>query len=296
MVLPLVLQEYFQKTFGSSPDVRSRKPLSGGMVNRVEMWELDGPPGALVLKTSPETERLALEEKQLRFLKQQGLPVPEVYGFEVQKGMAFLFLQKLPGISLNRLSAEKKVEAEKTLAEHLRKLHSHRRKTYGRVEEERKYSSWAAWYLARCAEEESGVRKSLPPGDFARLKRLLEKVTDAFAPAEEPRLVHGDLWATNILVQPAPDGVFITGFLDPKAEWTDVGFETAYLEIFHTVGQAFFKAYGGNPAEGPNGLVRRALYFLHTLLVHIDRFQEPVYVKGALEVMRDLENLLKIEP
>lgn len=301
MDLPKPIQEALARRFGKAPRIRARRPLSGGMVNKVEELLLDGPPGSLVVKISPEADRLEREGRQLDFLKAESrLPIPETYGFLREGGKAFLFLQKLPGEPLGGLRGAVRAAAERSLASWIVELHRIEGESYGRAGEEESYDSWADWYRARCAEEMDGVRRRLDRDTLWRLETVLRGLDDRLAPEGPPRLVHGDLWATNILVQKQPTeatsggtGAVVSGLLDPKAEFTDPDFEIAYLEVFHTVGPDFHETYRRAFPEGGTWPARRVLYFLHTMLVHVDRFGDPGYVRAASELVLEAERIVK---
>ena len=77
-----------------------------------------------------------------------------------------------------------------------------------------------------------------------------------------PRLLHGDLWVTNLLV--APDGE-VTGVIDfDRACWGDVEWDLAIAEYCGVTGPAFWEGYGRRVEThaGP-AAVRRLFYLLY---------------------------------
>src|SRR6185503_19429352 len=66
-----------------------------------------------------------------------------------------------------------------------------------------------------------------------------------------PRLVHWDIWATNILAKPDEHGKWwITGVLDPNCKYAHAEAEIAYMDLFHTITPPS-SAPTSNPANSP---------------------------------------------
>ena len=71
----------------------------------------------------------------------------------------------------------------------------------------------------------------------ARLDRLIGH-------DDPPRLVHWDVWSTNLLTYCDEAGNWrVCALLDPNCKYAHAEAELAYLELFHTVTPAFLKAY-----------------------------------------------------
>ena len=76
-----------------------------------------------------------------------------------------------------------------------------------------------------------------------RFRELLDDERQRFDSVTAPRLVHGDLWLRNVLVEQGPDGWRITALLDakraffgdPAAEW---------IFGFLDIPRAFWDGYG----------------------------------------------------
>jgi fructosamine-3-kinase len=71
-----------------------------------------------------------------------------------------------------------------------------------------------------------------------------EKLDRLLAHGDQPRLVHWDIWNTNILAQTNGDGKYhIAALLDPNCKFAHAEAEIAYMELFHTITPPFMKAY-----------------------------------------------------
>ena len=104
---------------------------------------------------------------------------------------------------------------------------------------------------------------------FERVARLADRVGDHLDEPSRPSLLHGDLWAGNVLSQ----GDRITGFLDPAVSYGHPEIELAFTTLFSSFGQAFFDRYDELRPIAPGfDEERRHLYNLYPLLVHARLF------------------------
>jgi fructosamine-3-kinase len=84
-----------------------------------------------------------------------------------------------------------------------------------------------------------------------------------------PSAIHGDLWGGNIL----SSGHRISGLIDPALYYADAEIELAFMTLFGSVGDRFFRSYGERSALRPGFFeARRDLYNLYPLLVHVRLF------------------------
>jgi aminoglycoside phosphotransferase (APT) family kinase protein len=91
---------------------------------------------------------------------------------------------------------------------------------------------------------------------------LLDEHLDVFAACDTPRLCHGDLWVTNLLVE--PDGA-VTGVIDwDRACWGDLEWDLAIAEYCGVTRPTFWEGYGRRVEThaGPAG-IRRLFYLLY---------------------------------
>jgi fructosamine-3-kinase len=106
-----------------------------------------------------------------------------------------------------------------------------------------------------------------------RIEKLSTRLTDWLIEPDQPALIHGDIWTTNVLTH----NDRVTGFIDPAIYYGHAEIELAYTTLFGTFGQtfgsAFFERYNeSRPIEPGFFETRRHIYNLYPLLVHVRLF------------------------
>lgn len=259
--------------------------LHGGMIHSVLELEFGLPPHRAVLKVSgDEANPFEREARHLDYLRSHSrLPVPQVYlckarGELVEPG--FLLLERLPGVNLGqaRMAADERRRFDHELADVLLELHSHERETFGDPEGRECCDRWLDWFGPRIRENFQDAAPRLPARARELIPPLLERMPAWFAAEGRPTLVHGDIWATNVIVERRADGWHLSGLVDPGALYADVEYELAYLEVFGTVTSAFFERYASVRPLRDGYAVRRLYYWLNTLLLHVWLFGDEGYV------------------
>lgn len=94
-----------------------------------------------------------------------------------------------------------------------------------------------------------------------------------------PSLLHGDLWAGNVISGPAGQPVLI----DPAVYYGEREAELAFTELFGGFSRRFYQAYHNAWPINPGYPERRDLYNLYHLLNHLNLFG-PMYA-GAVKTV-----------
>jgi fructosamine-3-kinase len=119
--------------------------------------------------------------------------------------------------------------------------------------------------------------------DNRRFQRLLSRLEELLAPAadEAPSLLHGDLWSGNVHMMEGGQPAVV----DPSAYHGHREVDLAMAELFGGFGSGFRESYEESwPLAAGYAPVRRAVYQLYYLLVHVNLFG-PSYLgrtRGAL--------------
>lgn len=229
----------------------------------------------VVVKTDGvgDPDALAIEGRTLRHLAEVGgLRTPAIYVAE--PGLVVMeFMDNDSG-----LSAVGEIEA----ADQVAILHSHTAAQYGFAYDTRigplqqpnpEGGDWCAFFrdhrlmlMARAAYREGVLAQRL----LGKIETLAERLDTLIGEAGPPVLIHGDLWGGNVLGRRG----HLSGFIDPAVYHADAEIELAFSTLFHTFGQPFFDRYREHHAIRPGFFeVRRDLYNLYPLLVHVRLFQ-----------------------
>jgi len=258
--------------------VRQVRALSGGCVGEVYLVELaDGE--QVVAKVDARAQpRLETEGYMLDYLARHGLPVPRVR--HADPGL--LLLEFVPGASGFN------ARAETHAAELLAALHAHtaprhgleRATLIGALDQPNPWTgSWVEFFrehrLLHMTEE--ALREGVMPRPlYDRLRAFAADLERFLEEPEQPCLLHGDVWTTNVLA----DGNRISGFLDPAVYYGHPEIELAFITLFNTFGKAFFTRYDALRGIRPGFFEkRRDIYNFYPLLVHARMFG-PSYLSG----------------
>ncbi|MCY3946562.1 MAG: fructosamine kinase family protein [Anaerolineaceae bacterium] len=247
------------------------EPLTGGMIAAVYKVTLaDG--RDVVVKAGDADSRLDIEGDMLRHLAQfSELPLPPLFHSEPD----LLVLGFVEG------NSDLDERAQEHAAELLATLHSVTWTHFGHTQDtligplhqpNPPSSSWVDFfreqrllYMAHEALRAEAIDSSL----CARIETLAGHLERWLDEARQPALVHGDVWATNLL---ASEGR-ITAFLDPAIYYAHEEIELAYTTLFgsrgRTFGNSFFRGYQELRPIAPGFFEeRRHIYNLYPLLVH----------------------------
>jgi fructosamine-3-kinase len=275
--------------------------LSGGMVNSVMLADLDscadGQPSELVLKLSKDARAFSGEAAGLRWLaRNTEFPVPKVFAVtgDAEAPFGMLALSRLAGVNLGqaRASGGDFTTVEREMAEAVAALHAHTREEFGPALGEERYGTWVEDFGPRfrdtLGKEECQTR--LDKVTVARCERIADAVPRLLDRPTPARLVHGDIWATNVIVHCDEAGEWrLSGFVDTSGRFADPEYELAYLLVFHTAGPAFFERYQDFFEIDPGFPFRRLVYNLHTMLIHVWFFGDAHYRASARDLAERVE-------
>ncbi len=282
--------------------VTAVRKLYGGSINRVLEWVLDRSPGTVVAKVNDRgsaghfrSERGALDY----FRSHTALPVPTPLACIVddkQFDGAVLVMSKVPGTTLEsaKLTPKGRQYFEAQLAEHIAQLHRHTGERFGPAGADpidEFYDTWLDLYRPIVEREAHGARGMLGSGARDVVDHVAKHLDHWVRREVKPALIHGDLWANNILLDDGhPDRPKINAYIDGHASFADPEYELAYLRLFRTAGPTFFQVYQQTHRIDA-GFERRArVYWLVTMLQHCRLFGGQ-YVSRCEQVVRELRKM-----
>lgn len=298
---------------GSSVHVLNSRPLAGGWINDVLEIEIDQSPFLAVAKlpkrndastdVAPVTDEplphfsFSEEAAALTFLRSQtNLRVPEVYFVpDAPPAESFLVLERLPGKTLEfvEASAGDRRSVEEQIADALIDLHAHTSEYFGFFGQ-KPAPRWIDVFEPLLRTNIDKALRHVTPRTRDLMPALLDAMPSTIECGCRPALVHGDVWAGNILVEGAGDGLKVSGWLDPWLLFADVEYELAYVSVFGTGGDAFFERYHASSPRRPGYETRRLYYWLNTMLVHAWVFGYPRYIERAEELAVELAAALDL--
>jgi fructosamine-3-kinase len=222
-----------------------------------EVWRASLADGRdVVVKGNPYPAEI--EAEGLRALGAAGAPVPEVYAAEGDV-LVMAYVSGPP--------------AWEELGRALASTHRVTSTRYGwrrdnRIGPLEQRNAWHdAWpaFFAACRIRPYLDAEALPPDVRRRLERALDGPLFDLLPARPPAsLVHGDLWAGNVV-----GGRWL---IDPAVAYADREYELAFMALFDGLPDALWAAYEGTWPLDDGWAERRPALQLPHLLVHVRIF------------------------
>jgi fructosamine-3-kinase len=218
-----------------------------------------------------------------------GFPVSRPLFQGVSDSLPFLILERVPGRNLAdaapTLTAVERISVERGMGEAVAKLHLHTHPQFGSLRHEETWGDWAGCFHEQLRENVEDVEKLglLSAKAMVGARRVVDDLPRLLDAPGDPVLVHGDLWATNVMV----DNGRLSGFLDPTGHFYHREFDLAYLQLWQTVGPAFFDAYHEVHPRLEGYERRKVVYWLNTLLLHVWLFKTEGYVRRTERFLAD---------
>ena len=300
-----VLRQIVHDWAGSSAELAEVRPLEGGSVSTTLELETRDRQRAVLKITPHRVDRSYGDEAcQLNLLRELGVPAPQVYTWvtgTLDHPFSYLLEEFVEGQDLaavkGRCTPDEFDALQEELAEVVLRMHSNTSDHYMKVSmsDPKRFDAWPTCYREIYDPIWHEVEKSgvLP----ARSKKLVGKVHERLSSLlihdDMPRLTHGDLWSTNLLLRQDPAGKWrLAALLDPNCRYAHCEAELAYLELFHTVTPAFLRTYQHDRRLPPDyHRVRKPVYHLYEMLNHLCSFG-PEYLKPTLAAIERVAPLI----
>lgn len=289
------LREIVREWAGTSAELDQVTPLAGGSINTTLCLHTRDNQRAVLKITPHRVDRAYADEAhQLALLREVGVPTPSVYVLKIgtlESPFSYLLMEFVEGVDLGEArslcSAEEFDRVQAHLAELVLLMHERRSTHYMRVTpaESKAYEQWHDCYRDAYHSIWQDVDKSgvLPVKPRRLMAKIHERLDRLISNADCPRLVHWDLWATNILASRDGAGRWnVAALLDPNCKYGHSEAEIAYLELFHTVTPTFLKSYQQvHKLAADYHRIHKPVYQLYSLLDHLHLFGQE-YLKAVL--------------
>ena len=291
---------------GTATELMEFIPLHGGQINTTLELHLNDD-RKVVIKVSPHRVDKSYEREayQLALLKSCGVPVPEVLCWKIgslDDPFSYVLLEFIEGVDLGeakrQCTPDEFDSLQCELAEIVSAMHDHTNEKYMRVMADgATFDTWPAFYhsvydaIWHAAEKD----KHLPKATKKHIGKIHERLERFLAHGDQPRLVHWDIWNTNIMAAPPLNGDgkwHIKSLLDPNCKFAHAEAEIAYMELFHTCTPAFLRAYQNHhKLSGDYQKFRKPIYQLYPMINHLNLFGES-YLKPLTMAVEKTSHLV----
>lgn len=274
------------EALGCDPAALEFKPTPTGKYST--SYFVDGWARPLVIRIAPPDIReqnlfyefrMMRQEPEIHALVREGTstPAPEILAHAENHpalGRDFILMERLPGkpISGQPLTRDSLNAVLRRLGRCLKEVHSITRPEYGYagahspMEPQRDWRSAFAVMWNKLLDDIQGCG-GYSAEETGRLRRLLDRHLEAFDRPVASSLLHMDVWAENILCDPAGN---LTGLLDwDRGLWGDPEIEFAVLDYCGISEPAFWEGYGAARDTSPAARIRLVFYFLYELQKYI---------------------------
>lgn len=132
------------------------------------------------------------------------------------------------------------------------------------------YKSWIDFFIEQRLEPQlalAGVNGLIDTNLRSQFQVLYKKLPELL-PAEQPALLHGDLWPGNLIADEQGEPCLI----DPAVYFGHREAELAFTRLFGGFDETFYYAYQNVFPLQPHFEVRVNIYNLYPLLVHVNLF------------------------
>lgn len=308
------IRQLFKSAFGDKYILEGIVELKDGYFNTAySITAKDGFKTILKVAPSKEIKLMRYEKNLMRaevdtlnMIKEKtNVPVPKVYLYNSERDIIdneYFFMEFINGIPLNKLknslSDENKEKIYKQIGVYTRQINNICGECFGYISQgDRQFENWFDAFTALVEDvlidgQEASVEL---PVSYEKLSGIIGSGKDILNNIVKPSLIHKDLWAGNIFIDPI--SFEVTGIVDcERALWADpmMDFVFGYLEDK----DGFNEGYGRNKAATDEEQCRKSLYRLYLYLILIIECKYRLYPKddqekwGRKMLEKELKNLL----
>lgn len=294
------LRAALEHALGQPAEIIRVQQTGGGCINFAVLVEIDSGERFFVKWHPHAPPDMYLREAEcldlMRRVTSLRVPKPLWACNADEAGPAFLVLEDIsvPSAEASRARPQRSPHFDETLAHGLATMHRHTAEAYGFYHDNYIGStpqpnpwtaSWVEFFRQHRLEHmirllvEQGRLEKAHLRDATRFLDRLELYLDAAG--SQPALLHGDLWAGNVMA----DGDGTPAIIDPACYFGDREADLAMTYLFGGFSQQFYDAYDEAFPLHPAFAERRDIYNLYHLLNHAYLFGGG-YLRQALAIIR----------
>lgn len=260
--------------------------VHGGCINNAVKLETEK--GAFFLKWNENTadDMFDKEARGLGLLKENSaVTIPEVLGVGQIGDKSYLLVEYINGYG----SASDYWE---DFAKKLADMHRTTAPYYGldfdnyigRLPQSNdQYENWIDFFIERRLEVQVTLalyNDLIDKKLVDRFRAFYKKLPDLL-PVDQPALIHGDLWAGNVIAD--ADGK--VSLIDPAVYYANREIELAFTQMFGGFAKTFYDTYFEAFPVEPGFDERVSIYNLYPLMVHVNLFGTS-YLSGVKSVLK----------
>ncbi|EOT24314.1 hypothetical protein C805_02526 [Eubacterium sp. 14-2] len=274
------LDQALHSLFGNNVKITDRKQVAGGDIN--EAYRLTLSDGMHIFMKSNQGKSVSFFQREaegLAAIAETGaISTPQVFGCGTgENGGAFLLLEFVE-------SRRPGKDYQEILAQQLARMHQSRTENfvtggiYGFAQDNyiganpqvnTPCKSWTEFFRDRRLKPQFlQASDYFGKEEWKKITELLERTGEILTEPEYPSLVHGDLWAGNVMT--GRDG--LAWLTDPAACVGHREADLAMTELFGGFSGKFYEAYREAAPLQPGYEKRRDFYNLYHLLNHLNLF------------------------
>jgi aminoglycoside phosphotransferase (APT) family kinase protein len=278
-----------QRAFGANVRARSAVELGNGMYNNTYRVDIGGE-RPVILRVAPEPARQYRIERGLMRNEYASIPflapiapmIPRTLAADFTHeiiGRDYLFQTMLDGVSgpegIGQYPRSQWASFFRQMGEIARSIHSVRGERFGPVTGPG-FDTWSEAVIAHFVELAADLDDAgLDSADVREVAAAADKYRAALDEVTEPRLLHGDLWTVNVMMDPDAAEPVISGVFDnDRTSWGDPDSDWVIYMAAKKPGterDAFWDTYGPRPSTA--GAARRSLFYLakHIGAIRLER-------------------------
>lgn len=308
---PELIAAMCQRAFGPQVNVLAARELGGGTYNYT--WLITLADQKVILRLAPPlSEMHGWDEKRLMRREESIKPYFAAIAHLMPRTLMadfthqlfprdYLFQTFLPGERWDAVADTLSPPENETLWNQfgtlLKRIHSTSGTLFGGPYPTRAFSSWSHTIIYRLDHVlQSMTNVRLDTRDMAAVFDSAQARSALLDEIRQPRLLHGDLWLFNLLIERGPAGAHITGVLDadrawwgdPMADWTMFVLGMSTSPETQAEYKVFWNAYG-QPSQTPAAQFRDGIYqamHIGTALVWATYHQDDATVERGVNDLR----------